>query len=337
MRKTRISHSKLLILAVSIFLISPNSAYAIDPSDLAKPTYTISQISPGSNDLNVIIFKVEVADEKNGVRLQDWRSGTEYIGRNAYEFWTLGASSSALAPACTLANNQIPVLIMDQNAPNKVLDFASKSNTYYLITFLDGIKFPDGCPTSEIKFTSSFSTLSVMDEAKNYATLVYPQREFVIPTKKSTGALCFGFDRNPLNGADSLLSRYTQLLTQMDQAKIKDPASQALLENIRSKLTTPFSTFASNTKVYSNFATSPFNLDAFLKLPLCKYTGDFGLLENSLFSANKEFQNLSASLRLEAEKAAAANKKSTITCIKGKVTKKVTAVSPKCPAGYKKK
>jgi hypothetical protein len=29
--------------------------------------------------------------------------------------------------------------------------------------------------------------------------------------------------------------------------------------------------------------------------------------------------------------------KKTITCIKGKVTKKVTAVSPKCPAGYKKK
>ena len=33
----------------------------------------------------------------------------------------------------------------------------------------------------------------------------------------------------------------------------------------------------------------------------------------------------------------ATNKISTITCIKGKVTKKVTAVSPKCPAGYKKK
>ena len=27
----------------------------------------------------------------------------------------------------------------------------------------------------------------------------------------------------------------------------------------------------------------------------------------------------------------------TITCIKGKVTKKVTAVKPTCPAGYKKK
>jgi hypothetical protein len=30
-------------------------------------------------------------------------------------------------------------------------------------------------------------------------------------------------------------------------------------------------------------------------------------------------------------------KKSTITCLKGKTTKKVTAVNPKCPAGYKKK
>jgi hypothetical protein len=30
-------------------------------------------------------------------------------------------------------------------------------------------------------------------------------------------------------------------------------------------------------------------------------------------------------------------KKVTITCIKGKTSKKVTAVKPKCPAGYKKK
>ena len=32
-----------------------------------------------------------------------------------------------------------------------------------------------------------------------------------------------------------------------------------------------------------------------------------------------------------------ATAKSTITCVKGKVTKKVTGVSPKCPSGYKKK
>jgi hypothetical protein len=32
-----------------------------------------------------------------------------------------------------------------------------------------------------------------------------------------------------------------------------------------------------------------------------------------------------------------AKKKSTITCVKGKTTKKVSAVTPKCPAGFKKK
>jgi hypothetical protein len=32
-----------------------------------------------------------------------------------------------------------------------------------------------------------------------------------------------------------------------------------------------------------------------------------------------------------------ASKKSTITCVKGKLTKKVTGVNPKCPTGYKKK
>jgi hypothetical protein len=40
---------------------------------------------------------------------------------------------------------------------------------------------------------------------------------------------------------------------------------------------------------------------------------------------------------LAAAKAAVAKKKVTITCIKGKLTKKVTAVKPKCPAGYKLK
>ena len=39
----------------------------------------------------------------------------------------------------------------------------------------------------------------------------------------------------------------------------------------------------------------------------------------------------------EAAAKAAAAKKATITCTKGKLTKKVTAVKPKCPVGYKKK
>jgi hypothetical protein len=33
----------------------------------------------------------------------------------------------------------------------------------------------------------------------------------------------------------------------------------------------------------------------------------------------------------------AGSSKKTITCIKGKLTKKIIAISPKCPSGYKKK
>jgi hypothetical protein len=47
------------------------------------------------------------------------------------------------------------------------------------------------------------------------------------------------------------------------------------------------------------------------------------------------FSSPTISVKLSQAKAPA--KKSTITCVKGKLTKKVTAVGPKCPAGYKKK
>jgi hypothetical protein len=53
----------------------------------------------------------------------------------------------------------------------------------------------------------------------------------------------------------------------------------------------------------------------------------------------KQAAELKAKKEAEAKAAAvaAANKKTTITCVKGKLTKKVTAVKPKCPSGYKVK
>jgi hypothetical protein len=57
-------------------------------------------------------------------------------------------------------------------------------------------------------------------------------------------------------------------------------------------------------------------------------------------AAEKAAAELKAKQEAEAKAAAekaAASKKTTIICIKGKLTKKVTAVNPKCPSGYKKK
>ena len=53
--------------------------------------------------------------------------------------------------------------------------------------------------------------------------------------------------------------------------------------------------------------------------------------------ADKAAADLLAQQKAAAAAKAAALKKTTITCIKGKLTKKVTAVKPVCPAGYTKK
>ena len=59
------------------------------------------------------------------------------------------------------------------------------------------------------------------------------------------------------------------------------------------------------------------------------------------FLADKAASDKAASDKAASDKAAsdkaASLKKTTITCVKGKLTKKVTAVNPKCPSGYKKK
>ena len=53
-------------------------------------------------------------------------------------------------------------------------------------------------------------------------------------------------------------------------------------------------------------------------------------------AADKAAADKAAADKAAADKAAAITKK-IITCVKGKITKKVTGVSPKCPNGYKKK
>jgi hypothetical protein len=58
------------------------------------------------------------------------------------------------------------------------------------------------------------------------------------------------------------------------------------------------------------------------------------------FNAKQEAETKAAAelkAKQEADAKAAAMKKTTITCVKGKLTKKVTAVKPKCPSGYKLK
>lgn len=77
-----------------------------------------------------------------------------------------------------------------------------------------------------------------------------------------------------------------------------------------------------------------------------------GTLKTTLDEAAKAWEDAKAQARAEARakeeaqtraeleskaKLDASKKKTTITCVKGKLTKKITAMNPKCPKGYKKK
>jgi len=58
------------------------------------------------------------------------------------------------------------------------------------------------------------------------------------------------------------------------------------------------------------------------------------ILGNDLSTAKYNIQSVNVSLD-SSEKVWEKTQKTTITCVKGKLTKKVTAVKPKCPTGYK--
>ncbi len=83
----------------------------------------------------------------------------------------------------------------------------------------------------------------------------------------------------------------------------------------------------------------------FLTLGICRASLTQAANATNLASSVKEFSfeiledplKLKAEAKAKAKTKAAANKKTTIVCIKGKFNQKVTAVKPKCPKGYKVK
>ena len=86
------------------------------------------------------------------------------------------------------------------------------------------------------------------------------------------------------------------------------------------------------------YATAPLSTGQFVRVKdLVIFAETVGVDKASF----RVFTNSEFAIKQSADTKAAARlaslKKTTITCIKGKVTRKVTAIKPKCPAGYKKK
>ncbi|GEM_PF-1129826 len=92
------------------------------------------------------------------------------------------------------------------------------------------------------------------------------------------------------------------------------------------------------------FQTDPASLAAFNKV-FADFMGSKTTIENDVANPNSD---LSATLAFSQEETVEFNNtlllmekqvttKKTITCMKGKLVKKVSAFAPKCPTGYKKK
>ena len=82
---------------------------------------------------------------------------------------------------------------------------------------------------------------------------------------------------------------------------------------------------------FQNLSLIPTSLQNKLSfLPLISSDAD-------LIKSKMDLLDLQITKERAAQAKVTAKKKTTITCIKGKLTNKVTAVKPKCPAGYKKK
>jgi M6 family metalloprotease-like protein len=109
----------------------------------------------------------------------------------------------------------------------------------------------------------------------------------------------------------------------------------------------PIATFKSNDVWLVTDITNNLGVGTYIESP--KYTllikdNDGRKLSLSLIPKAIASSESAKQLLIEAEntrigyaKAALAVKKTTITCVKGKLTKKVTAAKPVCPSGYKKK
>jgi hypothetical protein len=251
--------------------------------------------------------------------------------------------------------------------------YKQSSLFYIAITKTAFEKVPDGCPQWRSDSLQTFikdrrfSIPTVIDQAGNATEVpIWTAFQKVSTLPTSTLGMCFiGGDALGMSRALTNLSNNFERFTSRFEANSQFSAitKNTSLEKYEDQLR--------NSKQYARFYQDSFEPDKMNALPVCKKhlfanIFDLAILNTNIaneiavlsirlteFAENESQMRAEAKARQEAEaktalelkakqeaeaKAkAAALRKTTITCVKGKLTKKVTAVKPKCPAGYKKK
>ena len=190
------------------------------------------------------------------------------------------------------------------------------------------------------------------DAANEATTLMqdaHDQTTAAITKASTTGVVTIlDFSESILLCNNKISSAYTSRNTAANQAQnyssiYSDPTLQSSLKPAVLNISNTWKLAAKNYDTIINQYTKVLQVISNAQALIDKAAADK--------AADKAAADKAASLKLIADaklkaakiiaaakaKAALLTKKVTITCIKGKLVKKVTAVKPKCPAGYKKK
>ena len=200
-------------------------------------------------------------------------------------------------------------------------------------------------------FENSSTTLSIEPRSvDSYPNLKVSNNYFATPTKVTLVANGIEFSQNYWTGITSENQLRSQVkvidgITNITLPIIKfapilssPPAAQQSLTRLRALLDAEVSAKAASELKAKQEAEAKAAAELKAKQEAeAKVAAELKSKQETDSKAAAERVAAELKAKQEASAKEAATKKTTITCIKGKLIKKVTAVKPKCPAGYKVK
>jgi len=340
---TKVHKLKILVTVLFFSQLFMQSSSAVDLSDTTPPAISLQLQSSLPSPGNTLVFKLKVTDDRNEIVAQNFTIALFAFFR--------GEKLMTLAPLCTQEQSQRELLaeiipITPAGTRNGVGQY---EQSFYLIAHIPRLlPLPEGCPEWREAFTiqgwgRSLSNI-FKDAAGNKVSgidVLYSDISFT--TSYSTSNLvesnyCFLMLRN-----ENWLQTFSTVEERF-RTKIAIYKSEDFAKPIFQKINSNYG-YLNYLENYLSFSKKSFDLDSFRSLPLCSsskmplsagasFPLSFGTIETVVKPVVDSLISETDSLR---SKLTSRQTVSTITCVKGKLTKKVTAVNPKCPKGYKKR
>jgi hypothetical protein len=352
---------RLLVLCLFLGTFSwpsPNSN-AVNLTDSEAPTVTSARLLNGSLGPAVGFLEITILDSRNEIILPT-------MGVSQINFAT---SSVQVAEACKSEGyRQIPggvrYAVFPQSASVKQSNGTFSVSAILLIILNPSIApLPTGCPEWRMGQGSMSEPIVFQDAAKN-RNLVYVSAttaetyQFGDSTKNTQIKEINGAFSSALNSildsktpgqtlcfippiGEIAVSQFASGLKRVLEI-LESNADKAYAQEALKSFNQKYPDYVANANVYMNSMKAGFNIEELGKLPLC---GNPVLYRYSLYppAGNEQFQDdlkkVEREISMARSKAEAKpkSKGSTITCVKGKSTLKISGKTPRCPAGYKKK